>query len=33
VQASRKHGLSITIMVERALQAYLAELERGAKNA
>ena len=33
VQASRTQGLSITVLVERALQAYLAELERGGKNA
>lgn len=33
VQASRKHGISITVMVERAMQAVIAELERGGKHA
>jgi predicted HicB family RNase H-like nuclease len=33
VQASRKYDISITVMVERAMQAIIGELERGGKNA
>ena len=33
VQASRKHGISITVITERAILALLAELERGGKHA
>jgi hypothetical protein len=34
VQASRRHDISITVMVERAMAAFIAELDRaGGKNA
>ena len=33
VQASRRHGISITVLTERAIAALIAELDRGGKRA